>query len=25
VAFWKEKAEQLLEDLRILQNPTWHQ
>ena len=25
VAFWREKAEQLLEDLRILQNPTWHQ
>lgn len=25
VAFWKEKAEQLLEDLRTLQNPTWHQ
>ena len=25
VAFWKEKAEQLLEDLRILQNPSWHQ
>lgn len=24
VAFWKEKAEQLLEDLRTLQNPTWH-
>lgn len=25
VAFWKEKAEQLLEDLRIMQNPSWHQ
>lgn len=25
VAFWREKAEQLLEDVRVLQNPTWHQ
>jgi hypothetical protein len=25
VAFWREKAEQLLEDLRILQNPSWTQ
>jgi len=25
VAFWKEKAEQLLEDLRVFQNPSWHQ
>jgi pyridoxine/pyridoxamine 5'-phosphate oxidase len=25
VAFWKEKAEQLLEDLRTMQNPSWHQ
>lgn len=24
VAFWREKAEQLLEDLRTLQNPSWH-
>lgn len=23
VAFWREKAEQLLEDLKVLQNPTW--
>lgn len=25
VAFWREKAEQLIEDIQILRNPSWHQ